>query len=116
MELLGKLNKIKSGATHERLHLRESRDGSAAVSRWAFAKHVAIPDKGSALEYQFGWEGPAGAYVMRLLKRLKAHAQDIGGDDDNGSGPDDAVPHAGHVFVSYVHDDDAVVQRLHDEL
>ena len=112
-ELVRRIDQIEGGDTRERLHIREMQEWVTDVERWAFANRVAIPDKGDALEFGPEWEGSADAYVLRVLERLKAHAQD---DGDQGGRPDEAVPRAGDVFVSYVHDDEAVVQRLHDQL
>jgi len=69
---LNRMERIDAGDRSVRLSLDEIRLWSEEAEKWASETGLVLPERGESLKFKLYWEGPAQAYILRVLNRLKA--------------------------------------------
>ena len=71
-DFLNRMERIDAGDRSVRLHLDEIRLWAEDVEKWAPETGFVLPERGTSLDFKIYWEGPAKAYILRVVNRLKA--------------------------------------------
>jgi hypothetical protein len=66
------MERIDAGDRSVRLSLDEIQLWSEEAEKWASETGIVLPERGEGLKFKLYWEGPAQAYILRVLNRLKA--------------------------------------------